>query len=552
MANIRVSSRNYSKKISKISAGDTVILDPGNYYEPFVLQGLTGTAERPIILTTAPDTAGKRATFKSEITETQARLRANKVAKKREKSGYYPAVGHLGEQAMLILRNCQFVFVDGLDFDGCWPSGIFIDNSKYLVINACHFHRGTLAIVAQGSACHDVIVQNCYWKQDTSKDNHMWNSIPWDRIHGATNNSALGGVDVNKDYRHWDGDFFRAWNVQSNFTFRHNRIEDAFNGIHFFNSRDRLAPGVKASSLVFNGGRQSTVNVLIENNEFIRVRDNVFEPEYHAWNWVIRHNLLLDCYRPFSFEFERAGWIYVYGNSGAFVTRPSGQFKGDDAKIPPAKSRRTPSLFKTKGIQANEGPIYVFNNSWYFKRGKGLFPKMHLGRLIHLNNATQFKKPKKDWLFGKRGRKPSATPFNLESEIKDEEARFTRRWKTYTIEMDGDICNDTYFPAQYRSLGYKIGYAAKQGTPKFRKPDENSIEKLDFTSSHTDIENASIGFALEFPDATSIPVPSGFNLGAVQDVKAYEELDEAFGFLPDHDWFSELSVRAFPDINEIS
>ena len=540
MANIKINTRNFARKLRKVAAGDTVLMSRDTYKKPLVLEGITGTKEHPVIIRPDYGLRTGDVVLKSDIREHEARMLGNRVAGKREQAGYYPTVGHLGEQALLILRNCQFVVVQGLKFKGCWPTGIFIDDSMYVGVRDCHFEKGSIAIVAQGRKCHDVVVEHCSWKQDKS-GYLMWNRVPWDRIHGASNNGNDSGVSED-DYRYWDGDFFRAWNVHSNFTFRHNHIEDAFNGIHFFNSHDRLPPGRDANTLEFNGGRESAANVLIENNRFVRVRDNIFEPESHAWNWVIRHNTLLDCYRPFSFEFERAGWFYIYGNKGAFLNRPSGDFRGEDLNIKKSKRRRNPSLTKTKGPQKNEGPIYFFNNSWFFEKGKGLFPKFQLGKLVHVNNASQFANPEQARYFGGAGTVPSAIPFDPEKEIEAEGSRFTRRWGDFDIRMDGDVCNDVHFPDDYRALGYGLGVSSKQATASFarvRRDQVNSIADLDFTSKSRDIRKKSVELVLELPFGKPIKIDAGYNVGAVQKKNVYDRLDGGFEFIPDLDWLPQ-------------
>ena len=70
-------------------------------------------------------------------------------------------------------------------------------------------------------------------------------------------NGAGAAVSVAKDQRHFDGDFFRAWDIAGNVTIRNNTIRDAFNGIHFFNRVDLLDHGVTGDPLLFNGHRRS-------------------------------------------------------------------------------------------------------------------------------------------------------------------------------------------------------------------------------------------------------------------------------------------------------
>ncbi len=89
---------------------------------------------------------------------------------------------------------------------------------------------------------------------------------------------------------------------------------------------------------------------------------------------MIRHNSIVDCYRPFSFEFERVGWFYIYGNTAAFVNKPSTELSTDEEKLFEGELRSSVSLFKPKGKHANEGPIHVMFNSWFFNAGKGVFP----------------------------------------------------------------------------------------------------------------------------------------------------------------------------------
>ena len=183
-------------------------------------------------------------------------------------------------------------------------------------------------------------------RQDVSSDHRMWNSIPWKAIHGSRDNSGEK-VDPDNDFRAWDGDFFRAWDVAGNIIIRDNRISDAFNAIHFFNRIDELAPGVDPKGLKYNGGRRASANILIENNTFTRIRDNAIEPEDYAWNWVVRHNVFADCYRPFSLELQRAGWFYIYGNYGWVTTSPvstqsrrSAQVLAFQARWPAEKRRQ--------------------------------------------------------------------------------------------------------------------------------------------------------------------------------------------------------------------
>jgi len=541
MSKLNLTATNYSDLSRVVAAGDRISLKPGTYKRPLAIRNAIGTRNDPIVICPSRKSDRGKVVFSSDLSEAEARNWANAVANQRQRAGYYPSFGQLGDQAMLVLRNCQHVVIHGLDFEDCWPTAIYLDKCQFVTIHDTHFRGGTIAIGANGIDTHDIVVQHCRWRQDKSGGD-MWERIPWGRIHGAKSNMKSPDVDTKGDYRHYDGDFFRAWNVSGNVTIRNNTIEDAFNGIHFFNSFDKLAPGVAANQLQFNGGRQASANVLIERNRFVRIRDNVFEPEGHAWNWVIRHNHIQDCYRPFSFEFERAGWIYVYGNTGYFGEGPSqGLSDADKKKFKPEELRGTASLFKPKGEQANEGPIVVAFNSWYLKKGKGILPKFALGELLHVNNAIQFHKPKYDKarLFGQDGYAASSQPFDFDREIAAETLRFTRRWADYNIVMDGDVANDEFFPVIYRSLGYAIGAKAKNGSPDFLDPDGSVTGKVDFRSNEDTIVGTSIEFVLILPDGSAERIDKGVNVGAVQTDGFYENLAKLFQFLPDTGWLPD-------------
>ena len=542
VASIVVAPGGYRAIPSRIQAGDAIGFQPGTYDVPLVIQGAAGTRKHPVVI--GPDRGERHgsSTFTSGLGMDEVRLWANALADRRQRAGYYPSVGQVGDFAMLTLRNCRYVAIHGLDFEDCWPTAIYLDNCQHVVIHDIRFRGGTIAIGANGIDTHDIVVQHCDWRQDTSAGHDMWNRIPWGRIHGASDNEADAQVDLAGDWRCWDGDFFRAWNVSGNVIIRNNRVSDAFNAIHVFNSHDRLAPGVAPDSLTFNGGRQASANVLIEDNDFVRIRDNVFEPESHAWNWVIRRNRLLDCFRPFSFELDRAGWFYIYENTAAFVTRPSTDMStADAARFEP---RSNPTLFKLGGAQRNEGPIHVVNNSWYMGVGKGVFASGALGRLIHANNAIQFGDKAKAGMFGPEG--PVATVPSSDDETA-EATRFTRRWSDLDIRMFADVSNDPSFPDVYGRVGYPLGAGSVHATSLFVAPD---AAVPNFAAASPALIGTAVDVPIALPDGSTKALAGGHHRGAVQTGGPLSGLDCMLGFLPNDVWLPQLPAprgRAGPD-----
>lgn len=532
MVSIDVAPGGFGAIPSRLLAGDSIGFQPGTHDVPLVIQGAAGTQRRPVVI--GPGRGRRRGppTFTSGLSLGEARLWANALADRRQRAGYYPSVGQVGDVAMLTLRNCRHVVIRGLDFTDCWPTAIYLDDCQHVVIHDVRFRGGTIAIGANGIDTHDIVVQHCDWQQDTSDGHDMWNRIPWARIHGASDNEKDAAVDLTGDWRCWDGDFFRAWNISGNVIIRRNRVSDAFNAIHVFNSHDTLAPGVAPDGLTFNGGRQSSANVLIEENDFVRIRDNVFEPEGHAWNWVIRRNRLRDCFRPFSFELERAGWFYVYENTGAFTHRPSTHLSPEDlARFEP---RMNPTLFKLGGAQRNEGPIHVVNNSWYMGVGKGVFASGALGRLIHANNAVQFGPKAKAGLFGPDG---AVSTLSSIGEAAAEATRFTRRWSELGIRIFADVSNDPSFPDVYGRVGYPLGADAVHEASLFVAPD---ADVPIFAAASPTLVGTAVEVPVALPDGRTETLAGGHHRGAVQSGGPLAALDRLLGFLPDASWLPPL------------
>lgn len=525
MVCIRVNPANITRKSKKLTAGDRLIVKKGIYDKPVVFNGLAGTWNNPILIE-----AEKGAIFTSGLSLSEYTKRANLIAQRRQAAGYYPSVGQTADEAALVFLHCKHIIVRKFKFVRCWPTALYLDECQHITLSRIRFREGTIAIGANGSTTRDLKITRCKWKQDVSADHAMWNRIPWSAIHGSKDNTGRPGVDLQADYRAWDGDFFRAWDIAGNITIRKNRISDAFNGIHFFNRMDQLPPGVDPNSLEFNDGKRASANVLIEKNRFKRIRDNVIEPENHAWNWVIRHNVLADCYRPFSFELNRAGWFYIYGNYG-WVNNPPGFI---------AKERENASHFKLGGAQQNEGEIYVFNNSWFYRSGKGIFPRGILNKLRHFNNAIGYGNTQKARMFGKTdGLACTTIPFSLSETAKDIAERFTRKWqeKEHDIVFDGDISQDIYFPETLRNRGYAIGRHAKGGTPGFAHPEARRPD-LSVTPGSAAYGNG-LAWTINLPGGRKFCLPQGLNVGAYQSTDIYRDIDSCFQFLPESTGFSD-------------
>ncbi len=555
---------NIRSKLLKLRPGQHLVFKKGVYVKPIYIGGIRGTYRKPIVFE-----AEKGAIFTSgfelndelerlgEVTNAGYRRRSNRIAYLRQTAGYYPSIGQTGAEANVVIHNCQFLILKNLTFKNCWPTALLIDDSQNIIANALEFTEGTFAIAAAGKSTRDLLIDGCNWVQDSSGICKIWNQILWSQIHGASNNSSDGGVDQDEDYRAYDGDFFRAWNIAGNVTIRHCNISDAFNAIHFFNQTDELAPGVNSKQLQFNSGRRASVNVLIEHNTFTRVRDNVIEPEDYAWNWVVRHNTFNNSYRTMSLELKRMAWLYFYGNQGWMLERPGHDIDGKEG------SRRSGSLFKLNKDQDSEGNIYFFNNSWIFGDRERVFAKGALGGLRHYNNAFHFNLSSKARHFGKL-RKDTDTgdldldafplpPTNSKQEQIDEKARFTRRWQNFDILMDGDISNDVRFPKTYQTIGFGLGLRSKFGEAGFtntkKKRPDVSLKRNALAAGAAiswemklpgyELANDKTPFLKKMDAIVMVDPITGenetvaANIGSHQDARIYELWDKYFEFLPD-------------------
>lgn len=520
---IKATTENLWDKINKLRAGSSLELSRGRYEKPIVLSSLSGTQDNPIII------RGPKATIGSGAPYEAYRKKANELSAVQEAGGLFPGIYYLADDAQLVLRNCQWVVIEDMRFEGCWPTAIYIDDCQHITLRRLSFRGGTIAIGAYGPNTRHLLIEGCDWIQDVNArgekdlksirrsgrlrhgaravDNLLWSRTTWNAVHGDREGTdAL--VDIEADARAFDGDFFRAWTIPGYVIIRNNCILDAFNGIHFFNqAAESIAEGFSR-------------NVVVQNNWFVRLRDNAIEPEHFAWNWTVRHNKFVDCYAPFSFEMARSGYFYIYGNLGWNYHRP-GVWEID--------KESTGRVFKLPETHAADGLHYFFNNTWIV-RGP-VFKKRRFSRFRHFNNIYAYysvDKNKKSDLFG------SGWPDALDYETSSwaaiklfEEKRFTKDWGRLDIVFDGDIVDHPDFPAKIRAAGYPLGQDSRPGPVQFEDCSPGVPEGLDTAQAYP-----SISFQIELPNGLEVDVggnvtragalQNGKKLARVKDPQFYE------------------------------
>ncbi|RWX08569.1 right-handed parallel beta-helix repeat-containing protein [Rhizobium leguminosarum] len=459
------------RKVRPLSPGDRLRLTTGEYKQPIVLSALVGSEVDPITI------CGSGAVLGSGLTFREYRKTGNELAAAQEAGGRFPGLYYLADNAALVLKNCQWINIEKLVFEGCWPTAVYLENCQHITLRGLKISGGTFAIGATGITTRHILIEDCDWVQDPSgngweicealrdgrtiekeldgKQSALWRDVDWIQVHGERPETGLS-VSIENDARAYDGDFFRAWNIAGYVVIKNNIIADAFNGIHFFNQ--------VAESIVESCSR----NVLIEGNWFIRIRDNAIEPEHFAWNWTVRHNVIVDCYVPFSLQMARSGYFYIYGNIGWNLRKPG----------PEEDTHTRGQFFKFPTEHVADGPHYVFNNSWVLRAP--LAKKMRFANFVHVNNAIDYYEtdPSVTAPFGKNFDDPAPAGSQKEETLKFEGEHFTREWQHLGMSFDGDVVHHPLFPDELRAAGFPIGTAAGGQSPGFENPVAGYAEGL--------------------------------------------------------------------------
>ncbi len=518
-------------KVLGLAAGDDLNLLAGDYKKPLVISGVSGTAEAPVSIrgqrldsVNARGTCWSKTVFGRGPDFAAFRTRGNKIAFIQEASGRFPGLHYIADEAILILRDCQWMVIEDLSFENCWPTAIYLENCQNITLRNLHFRGGTFAIGAIGTDTRHLLIEGCDWIQDPTgrgeedlkairEDGRLpeppsepggllWKETNWTQIHGSREETERL-VDINADARAFDGDFFRAWNIAGYVVLRNNCILDAFNGVHFFNTVRKEEQEAYSR------------NVLIEKNWFVRLRDNAVEPENYAVNWTVRHNVFADCYATFSLEPQRSGFFYIYGNLCWNIHRPG----------PEDDERNRGRVFKFGSIHEAIGPLYVMFNTWLL-RGP-IFKKKRISSLVHMNNVVAYHENDPAVFtddaapFGKYWWLPHDSCAAWKKVKDAEKKRFTKFWGSLGIVMEGDIINHPTFPREVRLAGYLVGAGASGGKPVFRSGCYGDPEGLRLDAVCESGETVSPPEALEvevvYPnDATETVGGSGTIPGAWQ------------------------------------
>ncbi len=497
MREVTVGPGTFQNALDQAKPGDVLILTPGRYKSPFGLSRVHGSARAPVVI----EAREPGAIITQEAPADAYRREANTTAKGLEDRRRYPGLYERMEEAQLAVRDCRHVVIRNLTFEEGWPTHLLLKMARDVTIQDCRFLDGTFAIAALEPQTKRILIEGCRWVQDRVT-NRIWGDTPWYRVHGTKLSVDENGVplyppvDIDNDWRQFDGDFFRSSGIAGGVTIRHCAISDAFNAIHGFN----------------NGGRvDRNLDFHVHDCTFERIRDNVLEPERRAANWWFHHNHLVDCHKTCSLTTRHNAFCLIFSNTQHFRSIQS------DSDDPRWSGHRSGGIFKAPKKQTMpSGPTYVFHNSLITRSDylrKGLIPG-----LIHANNVVLHATD--------RAQTPSRKPRVFGNPANPQPTqRFTTEWGRYEIVFDGDVQDHPDWPGTLRTQGYgDIGTNALGADPRFLgwdRAQERIIDEATLFHLHTGspCRDRAIELELKLPwldDDDPWISPAGADVGAYQ------------------------------------
>jgi len=257
-------SRNQITRImNHARGGDTVLFMEGTYNGPFVLEGVHGEVNNPVVILGA--------------------VRPS------------PVIDGLTEPGMdrqhyaFHLTDCSWITIANLTIRNCWTDLIRADRVSYLTVRECDLYGGKRALFATGRGSHHFLIEGCRWEQEERVWSHD-GDFSWDEIHHGI-------------HQHYNGSLFQGSGISGVFVLRDNLVQNTFNAF-------RLSQ--------INGGEMDPLacsNGEIYRNTVINTSDNVLEPEVHARNLHFYHNRMVNGHAFVSITEVAGGEIYIYGNT---------------------------------------------------------------------------------------------------------------------------------------------------------------------------------------------------------------------------------------------
>jgi hypothetical protein len=333
-----------------LKPGETAQLLPGKYWAPTChdVDDLAHAVPQPIRLEGLKGKPGKPIVIKG-LREHTILCGSNSAV---TGDARLPERRHF---AFFKLIDCEWLVFEDIYVESCWPSFMYIEDSRYVTVRGLIAFDARYLIFARGERTHHLLLESNAWRQDPSEA--LWRDILW--------------IEVKEgEYFYYNGGLFGSVQVAGSVIIRGNVVCNAFNGVRM--KGDPARP------------EELNLNVEIYDNIFFRIRDNPIEPEQAAVNWVVRHNKIVNAHKWFSMDRVGGGFWYFFANTGWFTDKP-GQ---------PTDENTGGAVFKfdKKKSPFPERPWFAFNNSWFLR--SNLIKNGKTQYFTHRDNAVLFCNPR--------------------------------------------------------------------------------------------------------------------------------------------------------------
>lgn len=258
-----LSGREISTFLNRAQGGDTVLFLEGTYRGPYILQGVHGKENLPVVILGSGN--------KASVIDGQT------------------APGMNQKQYAFHLKDCSWITIENMDIRNCWTDLIRAEDVSYLSVRHCRLREGKRALFATGRGSHHFLMEHCTWEQDERVWSHA-GDFSWDEIHHGI-------------HRHYNGSLFQGSGISGVFVLRDNLIRNTFNAFRLSQINDG-----EFDPLACTNGE-------IYRNTIINTSDNVLEPEVHTKNLHYYHNRMVNGHAFISITEVGGGEIYIYGNT---------------------------------------------------------------------------------------------------------------------------------------------------------------------------------------------------------------------------------------------
>ncbi|SLN38804.1 hypothetical protein TRL7639_01969 [Falsiruegeria litorea R37] len=347
--------------INKAQPGDVIELVPGDYVAPVVI-AVSGKKDKPITIRGPKDGV--------------ARMEGGRTREQGRSGGMKPTDGDF---AFIKIFHAEHIRIEGLEFDNCWPSSIFVRSAQNIEIRNCSGRGSRYFCYARQTARRDtkgITLDGVKWVQDRHFE--MWTGkVTWKEVKAKPNQI---------DNSFFNGAMFGSFDIKGDVIIRNCEISHAFNAIRM-DIREKHIKGTAENPRISRNR-----HVRIHNNKFSFIRDNAVEPEKGAEDWAIYNNHFFNCHAAMSLDGVAIRDYLIIGNWFLNTQRPGGRPKQKNTGGKIFKFLAPPELTDNMEPAPRKGLWSVFNSvqarTNYAVEGRsaqwsdrytlmGLYPKEH-------------------------------------------------------------------------------------------------------------------------------------------------------------------------------